>query len=196
MKECFLKCYHVFKGEIVKKNYFVFLSLLFFCLISCRTAEITENDGQNADYFITSFGKFLIPDGFIKYEKLSDRNKYFFVEEERQKVSGFADNISVEMGKTEYAVSEHPLFRQDISRRLFMQFEEYCATSDVTGSCFTTDEGFICYRFSFEKDGLLMTQYYIIYDNYAYVLVHETVSKPSYKMDEATLLIVNSYLEE
>lgn len=174
------------------------LHILLLCLafipIGCFAKEIKRE-----------FGTFSIPDSFVKSKKYSTDEKGFYLSKEDDKAfsSGklkFANNVSVSKEKCKYQKENHISFRQSIVKQLSHQCQ--IAGFDLTGDGYYSKQGYIVYKFVMTPSEELLktrpqepvtTQYYIVTEDYFYILVHETASGDTSLADEAAELIASSF---
>ncbi|MBQ8680086.1 MAG: leucine-rich repeat domain-containing protein [Treponema sp.] len=174
------------------------LHILLLCLafipIGCFAKEIKRE-----------FGTFSIPDSFVESKKYSTDEKGFYLSKDDDKAfsSGklkFANNVSVSKEKCKYQKENHISFRQSIVKQLSHQCQ--IAGFDLTGDGYYSKQGYIVYKFIMTPSEELLktrpqepitTQYYIVTEDYFYILVHETASGDTSLADEAAELIASSF---
>ena len=138
----------------------------------------------------TSYGKFSIPNTWVKRDDHSTASKYFFANG-RDKNS-IPNNISVEMGTNRYAEKDHEQFRDAIKRQLIAQASAYRMTLNASGS--TSKNGYYVYTFELKGSRETTIQHYIVGD-YKYVLVHETIFREDNNdTNNAAKTIVDSFI--
>ena len=151
------------------------------------------------------FGSFSVPDNYVENKKFSTPEKPFFLtkDDDKKFSSGevkFANNISVEERHNRYTKENHTSFKQAILSQL--TYQSSMAGFDLTGEGYKNKKGYVIYKFvlSPSKDLLkkrpkepTTTQYYIIAEDYSFILVHETTAGSSPETDNAAELIVDSF---
>ena len=177
--------------------------------MQCKTAVILAVflvAGQCFAREITKgFGTFSVPDTFVETKKFSTPDKPFYVsqEDEAALASGkfkFVNNISVSKGKNKYTKENHFEFRQAILRQLAFQ----CSVSgfSISGGGYHSKSGYVVYKFVLSPCEELLkkrpqepttTQYYIVSEDYSYVLVHETARGDAADTDAAADMIVETF---
>ncbi len=145
------------------------------------------------------FGSFDIPENFVLKENVSTDEKYFFVLEEDKQKDGFVNNVSVEKRRNRYSKDNHSAFKDAIVRQLVYQCN---GEFDIDGDGYRTKKGAIIYKFLICPGEELLKkrpnepntiQYYIIFEDNSFVLVHETTKGWDKITDEAASCIADSF---
>jgi len=171
----------------VKKS--IVLFVFYFMYVSLLLSEENSTNTAKTQRIEKEYGSFNLPVTFAKSVRYSTKEKDFYVKvgEENE---WFPNNVSVNIGKSKYALDDHLKFKDAIMRQLLQQLEGSQAQLEGSGSY--TEQGYVLYAFVINDENCTTTQYYIVGDH-TYVLVHETVEGESKETDEATLLIINSF---
>lgn len=162
--------------------------------VALRDAEtdevLFERSYSSDDEHETDFpGSYTVPDGWVKLEKYSTKDKLFYVEEGREN-DELPDNISVEIGTNRYSADEHEKFRDAIVRQLTMQIQGLDA--ELTGSGTFTAQEDVLYIFTISEKDVVTRQFYIVGDQ-RYCLIHLTNYTGSEQADDAARAMADSF---
>lgn len=135
-------------------------------------------------------GSYTVPEGWIKAEEYSTKEKIFYVEEGHENDTA-PDNISVNVGTNKYGADEHMKFRDAIVRQLMMQLQGVDA--QLTGDGTYTQQDYVVYIFTIEESDVVTKQYYIVGDH-RYCLIHLTNYTGSENADNAAQTIADSFV--
>lgn len=153
-----------------------------------RSTEQLENTPPETEAALP--GTYEIPDGWVKWEKYSSKDKIFYVEAGHEEDS-LPDNISIEVGTNRYGADEHEKFRDAIVRQLAMQIQGIDAT--LTGDGTYTEQDYILYIFTITEEDMVTQQYYIVGEQ-RYCLIHLTNFTSSEGAEEAARAMVDSFV--
>ena len=131
-----------------------------------------------------------MPDGWVKMEKYSTKDKVFYAQEGHENDKQ-PDNISVEAGTNRYGADEHEKFRDAIVRQLAMQMQGLDA--ELTGTGTFTARGDILYIFTISEKDVVTRQFYIVGDR-RYCLIHLTNFTGSERADDAARAMADSFV--
>lgn len=162
--------------------------------VALRDAEtdevLFERSYSSDDEHETDFpGSYTVPDGWVKLEKCSTKDKLFYVEEGREN-DELPDNISVEIGTNRYSADEHEKFRDAIVRQLTMQIQGLDA--ELTGSGTFTAQEDVLYIFTISEKDVVTRQFYIVGDQ-RYCLIHLTNFTGSEQANDAARAMADSF---
>lgn len=135
-------------------------------------------------------GSYIVPDGWVKAEKYSSADKFFYVEDGHEN-DETPDNISIEIGTNRYSENEHENFRNAIVQQLTMQLQGVDA--EITGDGTYTDQNYIVYIFTINEGDVVTKQYYIVGEK-RYCLIHLTNFTGSESADEAAQIMADSFV--
>lgn len=135
-------------------------------------------------------GSYTVPEGWVKAEEYSTKEKIFYVEEGHENDTA-PDNISVNVGTNKYGADEHMKFRDAIVRQLMMQLQSVDA--QLTGDGTYTQQDYVVYIFTIEESDVVTKQYYIVGDH-RYCLIHLTNYTGSENADNAARTIADSFI--
>lgn len=160
-----------------------------FLLTGCQEKlEKSNSDAENNIF--SNYGRYEIPDGWIKNEEHSSKYKQFYIKQIDNDKSR-PNNISVNGGTNYYSKDQHELFRQAILEQLGMQVNK--DTGLINGNGGTTSNGYVVYTFTIDNKNSKTVQHYIVGD-YKFLLVHETIFDDETKdIDECAKYIVNTF---
>ena len=146
-------------------------------------------DYPNSTIYTKDFGSYNITEGWVESKTHSSHKKFFYIKPNTDNDKK-PDNISINTGTNKYSSDQHLNFKNAILNQLNSQIAGINA--NITGSGFTSKNGYIVYKFTIEETDVTTTQYYIVGD-YKYVLVHETVYNDKTITDIVANDIVNSF---
>lgn len=158
---------------------------------------IAENDNKDTDSSISldgritkDFGSYEVPEDWEENAAHSSSDKFFYVEAGHGD-DAQPDNISINIGDSNYAEDDYMTFKDAILSQLMMQMQG--SDAQVNGEGTYTDSGDILLIYTITETDCITKQYYIVGD-YEYCLVHLTV----YSGDEtegvkAAETMVNSF---
>ena len=152
--------------------------------------EQSESIPSEIDEEMDFPGSYTVPDGWVKAEQYSTKNKIFYVEEGHEE-DEMPDNISIEIGTNRYSLEEHEQFRNAIVRQLSMQISS--SDAQVTGSGSTTAQDYILYIFTISEEEIVTKQYYIV-DDKRYCLIHLTNFTGSERVEDAAKALADSFV--
>lgn len=157
------------------------------------TAEHSDPDlqdnSQTTEEEAVFPGSYTVPENWIKVEKYSTVDKFFYVEEGHEEDEA-PDNISIEIGTNRYSEEEHEQFRDAIVRQLMAQLQGVDA--ELTGDGTYTQHGYVVYIFTITEADVVTKQYYITGDQ-RYCLIHLTSFTGSDNADQAAMAMVDSF---
>lgn len=138
------------------------------------TDEVPEEDPQSEaveNLISTSYGSFVLPDGWVEYELLESGEVKVFVPEGWDGETG-TDYITVEYDKSRFTVDEIHDMSSTVLQQLLLQAEG----SVVKGYGGETDSGLpaLVYEIDGEEEGVIAVEQYYIVEDYGYVLVNAT----------------------
>lgn len=146
-----------------------------------------QSDGEHETDFP---GSYTVPDGWMKLDKYSTKNKLFYVQEGHED-DELPDNISIEIGTNRYSADEHEKFRDAIVRQLTMQIQGLDA--ELTGSGTFTAQEDVLYIFTIREKDVVTRQFYIVGDQ-RYCLIHLTNFTGSEQADDAAQAMADSFV--
>ena len=152
--------------------------------------EQSESIPSEIDEEMDFPGSYTVPDGWVRAEQYSTKNKIFYVEEGHEEEE-MPDNISIEIGTNRYSLEEHEQFRNAIVRQLSMQISG--SDAQVTGSGSITAQDYILYIFTISEEEIVTKQYYIV-DDKRYCLIHLTNFTGSERVDDAAKALADSFV--
>lgn len=135
-------------------------------------------------------GSYTVPEGWVKVEKYSTEDKFFYVEKGHEEDER-PDNISIETGTNRYSADEHEQFRDAIVRQLMAQLQGVDA--ELTGDGTYTEQGYVIYIFTITEANVVTKQYYIVGDQ-QYCLIHLTCFTGSESADQAARTMADSFI--
>lgn len=135
-------------------------------------------------------GSYTVPEGWVKVEKYSTKDKTFYVEEDH-KDDELPDNISIEVGTNRYSADEHEKFRDAILRQLTMQLQG--VDGELTGDGTYTEQDYILYIFTISETDVETKQYYIVGDH-RYCLIQLTNFTGSESVGETAQAMAESFV--
>lgn len=157
------------------------------------TAEHSDTDlqdnSQTTEKEAVFPGNYIVPENWIKVEKYSAKDKFFYVEEGHEE-DEMPDNISIEIGTNRYSEEEHEQFRDAIVRQLMVQLQSIDA--ELTGDGTYTQQGYVVYIFTITEADVVTKQYYITGDQ-RYCLIHLTSFTGSDSAEQAAMAMVDSF---
>lgn len=168
----------------------IFIILISGCLLTAQ---------ESVKKITMPLGSFDIPENFVLKESVSTDEKYFIVLVEDSEKDGFVNNVSVEKRRNRYAKDNHFAFREAIVRQLVYQCN---GKYDIDGDGYKTKKGYIVYKFIICPGEELLKerpnepntiQYYIIFEDNSFVLVHETTRGDDAVTDEVAECIADSF---
>lgn len=132
-----------------------------------------DNEDKNAGDTLVSkdFGIYELPEGWEENAAHSSGDKFFYVEEGHGD-DAQPDNISINVGSSNYAEDDYMTFKDAILSQLMMQVQG--SDAQVNGEGTYTDSGDVLLIYTITETGCTTKQYYIVGD-YEYCLVHLTV---------------------
>lgn len=151
------------------------------------TSGSTAPDSKNETGFP---GSYTAPEGWVKVEKYSTKDKIFYVEEGHED-DELPDNISIEVGTNQYNADEHEKFREAIVRQLMMQLQGNDA--ELTGDGTYTEQDYVVYIFTISEEEAVTKQYYIVGDK-QYCLLQTTNFTGSESVDETAQAMADSFI--
>jgi hypothetical protein len=157
---------------------------------SSESSSSSASASESANVFQTGYGKFELPDGWVKNDEHSTDEKPFFVSEDYDG-SGVPDNISVEYGTNHYKKEQASTFGRTILRQLSSQVGGQL-DGNITSSGSTTKAGDPVLKFNIPLSDRVCRQYYIVGDS-CYVMVYETNFDDSASCRKAAKKIVNTF---
>ena len=149
-----------------------------------------DHSQSEGEHEIDFPGSYTVPDGWVKLDKYSTKDKIFYVEEGHED-DELPDNISVEIGTNRYSADEHEKFRDAIVRQLTMQLQGIDA--ELTGSGTFTAQEDVLYIFTIREEDVVTRQFYIV-GNQRYCLIHLTNFTGSEQADDAAKAIADSFV--
>lgn len=157
------------------------------------TAEHSDTDlqdnSQTTEEEVIFPGNYTVPENWIKVEKYSAEDKFFYVEEGHEE-DEMPDNISIEIGTNRYSEEKHEQFRDAIVRQLMAQLQG--ADAELTGDGTHTQQGYVVYTFTITEADIVTKQYYIVGEQ-RYCLIHMTSFTGSDSADQAAMAMVDSF---
>lgn len=176
-----------------KKIIGTFLLAAMLCLSACGApAGPVEGDApkpESEQPDNTLPGSWTVPEGWVKAEQYSTKDKIFYVEEGHEEDER-PDNISIEVGTNRYSAEQHMEFRDAIVRQLTMQAA--AAGGELTGEGTFTEQEDVLYIFTISEEGAVTKQFYIVGDK-RYCLIHLTSFTGSEGGEEAARAMADSF---
>lgn len=132
-----------------------------------------DNEDKNAGDSLISkdFGTYELPEGWEENAAHSGGDKFFYVEEGHGD-DAQPDNISINVGSSNYAEDDYMTFKDAILSQLMMQVQG--SDARVNGEGTYTDSGDVLLVYTITETGCTTKQYYIVGD-YEYCLILLTV---------------------
>lgn len=134
-------------------------------------------------------GSYTVPQGWEKSEKHSTPSQIFYIAQGHEEEST-PDNISIHVGKNDYALDDHQQFRDAILQQILAQLEGIEA--QLTGDGTYTQQGDLLYIFTIDEGSVVTTQYYIVKD-YGFCLIQLTNFSGSESADRAAREMADSF---
>lgn len=135
------------------------------------TANDSEDKNTDDSLVSKDFGSYELPEGWEENAAHSSGDKFFYVEEGHGD-DAQPDNISINVGSSNYAEDDYMTFKDAILAQLMMQVQG--SEAQVNGEGTYTDSGDVLLIYTITETGCTTKQYYIVGD-YEYCLIHLTV---------------------
>ena len=140
--------------------------------------------------YTKSFGTYTINSSWEEDINNSMNEEFFYVEVGNQNLEKI-NTISIKEESNSFSASNHVNFKNEILSQLSNELAE---TDNINANAFTSDNGYIVYKFEIHKnaENVTINKYYIIGD-YKHILVNETTYSDSEEADNIAKEMVDTF---